>query len=152
MIEANEAVFRGLTCGKVLRWFIARSMKRDLQRIGVSSSGCVITRNGQKDEIWEEDRIINELSDKTGYEIFKNEWNYRKGLPYHWKEFRNRVLMTRMSVLRDYLREHYPDKEFTVIGLICLNETQVRFHEIRKDESWLARNIDGYEEGTFVLY
>lgn len=154
MIKANELIFHNLTYNNMIyKWLVTCSMKKDLNRIGVNHCGCVITQNGQEDELRDEDWIVDVYYDKTGYEMFKNEWNYHKGLLFHFKGFRIRLLMSRMGILRDYLKRHFSDKRFVIIGLICENEMQVRFHENREDEAWLASDIDGYkDEEVIVLY
>lgn len=151
MIKANELLFHSLTDRNLYRWIVACSMKKDLNRIGVNHIDCVITQNGQTDDSCDENSIVDLFGDKTGYEMFKNEWNYRKGLLFCFKGFRTRLLMLRMSILQDYLKRYFPDRRFVIIGLVCENETQVRFHENREDEAWLAPDIDGYKEEEVIV-
>ena len=152
MMEVNEQLFHNFTANKTYKRFVTSSMKKDMKRIGLSSCGCVITQNGAEDELYNETQINHDFVDITGYEMFKNEWNYRNGLLSCSRKKQIRLLMMRMRVLRDYLQDRFPEKRFVIIGLICKNETQVRFHEKRDNESWLTKDIDKYEEGTLVLY
>ena len=66
--------------------------------------------------------------------------------------------MTRMIILKNYLKNHYPDREFVIIGKLGLydldkKESQMRFHEKRTDEiPWLAENLDGFQLDALIVF
>ena len=151
MIEINEVVFRGLTDSRLYKWLASFSVNQYIRRIGYSQSGCVVMKSDQEDESYPVERVIESFFDLTGYEVFKNEMNFRNGLFSRIKQVQTRMLLLRMRILRDYLQEHFPDRKIIVIGLVCTNETQIRFHEKKEKELWLADNIDEYTDGVVAL-
>jgi hypothetical protein len=56
------------------------------------------------------------------------------------------------ACLRQSLGEFSSEKKFVII--VCISDTRctVRFHQIRRNESWLCDDLDGYrEEAVMVL-
>jgi hypothetical protein len=53
--------------------------------------------------------------------------------------------------LRVYASEIADPTTFRVIVTVAGRSSTIRFHSIRVDQSWLAANIDGYQEGVLVI-
>ena len=156
MKEANELILQQLDHG-IMKKILSIGMKKILDQIGLSNSGSVVILNGYDDDLNEE-AIINFYQDNTGYEAHKNEIRFRNSIFTGVKWIKLRILMTRMIILKNYLKNHYPDREFVIIGKLGLydqdkKESQMRFHEKRTDEiPWLAENLDGFQLDALIVF
>lgn len=53
--------------------------------------------------------------------------------------------------LAHYLSRRYPQEKFVVIAMCADNTPLLRFHKKRQGESWLAEDLDLYEEVVFAF-
>lgn len=96
---------------------------------------------------------IDAFPDLTGYECFVNHVHiedYIESVCSQKELFKQGLSFATM--LANELKLSFPNKPFWVILSVNKSSCNVRFHQLRKDERWLADNIEEYtKEAIMVL-
>jgi hypothetical protein len=90
-----------------------------------------------------------DFPDMTGYECFINHLHLDR-IDMTIQPLKSAVEFG--TAVREELKIHaYAGNKFKVIVVCNEDGCSVRFHLIRKNESWLAENIETYSEGILVM-
>jgi hypothetical protein len=89
---------------------------------------------------------INQYGDETGFEAFINHIHIEDEVPATMgpPELLRQAVMFAACVA-DRLQRAYPDDAFEII-IACADSYVVRFHKVRPDQSWLANDLESYDE------
>jgi hypothetical protein len=89
---------------------------------------------------------LTDFPDRTGFECFVNHLH----LPFSGtKESLLSCLGYAIALQRGLTS--FEDRKFQVIVSITKGECTVRFHELRPNESWIAKDLEGYASESILL-
>lgn len=94
------------------------------------------------------------LHDATGFECSVNSFHPEDYLPRDSSRrpaYLAGVTRRAASFLADQLRSTGAPSTFRVIGSVNGPASTLRFHAVRLEERWLARDIEKYQDAVFVL-
>lgn len=89
---------------------------------------------------------LTDFSDRTGLECFVNHLH----LPFSGTKESLLSCLGYAIVLQRVLTG-LEDRKFQVVVSIIEGECTVRFHELRPNESWIAKDLDGYASESILL-
>jgi hypothetical protein len=91
--------------------------------------------------------------DRTGYECSVNGIHltdyFEKGMSRESPALAATALQC-AELLAKQLRKHRPDERFRIIASVDGRHCTMRFHKVREGESWLADDLEGYQDPIFV--
>jgi len=92
---------------------------------------------------------LEDFPDRTGLECFVNHVH----LPFRGDKDSLVEALAYIEGLQRSLLSLESDEDFVIILSLSETSSVIRFHKRREDETWLAADIDGYEEpvGVFDL-
>ncbi len=93
---------------------------------------------------------VAQCGDETGFEAFVNHVHVEDELPAASPSDLLEEAGLFVSRLADQLKRAYPDEPFVVI-LAVSDSCTVRFHKVRTGQSWLADDIEDYDEAVMSL-